>query len=125
MLKERTKAFAVRVIRLSECISCKSWAAKRLADQLLRAGTSIGAQYAEALGARSDAEFIAKVDGSLQELHEVLYWIDLIKILEYVEESRILSLIKEAEEIRAMLIASSKTVKLRRQLETAKKMNTT
>jgi four helix bundle protein len=83
-LKHRTKEFAVRVVRLAESVAEKSWAAKRIADQLLRAGTSVGAHYAEALGARSDAEFIAKIDGGLQELREALYWIDLAVTLGFL-----------------------------------------
>lgn len=114
LLKDRTKAFAVRIIQLSESVADKSWSARRLADQLLRSGTSVGAHYAEALGARSDAEFIAKIDAGLQELREALYWIDLLITTGYIHEHLVTKLIKEGNEIKAMLIASSKTVKLRR-----------
>ncbi len=56
-----------------------------------------------------------KIDGALQELRETFYWIELVTELKYVDERRVTLLLKEAEEIKAMLIASSRTVKLRRQ----------
>lgn len=112
-LQVRTREFAVRVIRMAEVVSISGWVGKRLADQLLRSGTSVGAHYAEAKGARSDAEFIAKIDGALQELREAIYWIHLIVETKLLEANRTTSLMKEADEIGAMLAASSKTVKAR------------
>ena len=94
-------------------MSERDWVGKRLADQLLRSGTSVGAQYAEAKGARSDAEFVAKVDGALQEIRETIYWIHLVMDVGLVDEERVAMLLGEANEICAMLTASSKTVKTR------------
>lgn len=112
-LQARTREFAVRIIRMAEVVSEKGWVGKRLADQLLRSGTSVGAHYAEAKGSRSDAEFIAKIDGALQELREALYWIHLIVETKLLETNRTEPLMKEANEIGSMLAASSKTVKTR------------
>lgn len=119
-LEQRTRLFAVRVIRMAGVVSEAGWVGRRLADQFLRAGTSVGAHYAEAKGSRSDAEFVAKIDGALQELREVIYWMHLIVESNLLEASRISSLLQESNEICAMLTASSKTVKNR--VKAAKKV---
>lgn len=103
----------MRVVRMAGAVSERDWIGKRLADQLLRAGTSVGAQYAEARGARSDAEFIAKVDGALQEIRETIYWMHLVMDVGLMDEARVAMLLGEANEICAMLTASSKTTKNR------------
>jgi four helix bundle protein len=76
-LKERTKKFALRVIRLFGSLP-KSSEAQVLGKQLLRSGTSVGANYREAYRARSKSEFIAKCGDSLRELEESAYWLELI-----------------------------------------------
>lgn len=76
-LKERTRRFALRIIRLYSGLP-KSTVAQVIGKQLLRSGTSVGAHYREATRARSTAEFISKVDGGLQELEESAYWIELL-----------------------------------------------
>ncbi len=68
-LASRTKGFALRVIRLYAALP-KSTEAQVLGKQLLRSGTSVGAQYREAIRARSNAEFISKLEGGMQELEE-------------------------------------------------------
>ena len=77
-LADRTRAFAVRVIRLYSALP-KSTEAQVIGKQLLRAGTSVGAHYREAVRARSDAEFISKLEGGLQELEETRYWLELLR----------------------------------------------
>src|SRR5215831_10864030 len=76
-LRARTKAFALRVIRLY-CSLPKLTEAQVLGKQLLRSSTSVGAQYREALRARSRAEFVSKIEAALQELEETVYWIELL-----------------------------------------------
>jgi four helix bundle protein len=76
-LRSRTKAFALRVIRLYRALP-KITEAQVLGKQLLRSGTSVGAQYREAVRARSRAEFISKIETALQELEETIYWIELL-----------------------------------------------
>ena len=71
-LKIRTKEFALRIIRLYPSLP-KTTEAQVLGKQVLRSGTSVGAQYREAQRAKSDADFINKVEGSLQELDETAY----------------------------------------------------
>jgi len=76
-LKDRTRDFALRVIRL-----CAALPSNRTADviarQLLRSGTSPGAHFREALRARSKAEYVAKMNGGLMELEETLYWLEIL-----------------------------------------------
>ena len=76
-LKDRTKQFALRVIRLFGSLP-KTTEAQVLGKQLLRSGTSIGANYREAHRGRSKAEFIAKCGDSLRELEESAYWLELL-----------------------------------------------
>ena len=74
-LRDRTKAFALRVVRMFSALP-KTTEAQVLGKQLLRSGTSIGANYREAFRARSKAEFIAKCGDSLREIEERAYWLD-------------------------------------------------
>ncbi len=71
-LRERTKAFALRVIKLYGALPQRV-EAQTLGKQILRSGTSVGAHYREAQRAKSDADFISKIDGALQELDETAY----------------------------------------------------
>jgi four helix bundle protein len=76
-LRTRTKAFALRVIRVYETLP-RSGASNVLGNQLLRAGTSVGANFREAHRSRSNAEFVAKVGDCLKELEETGYWLELL-----------------------------------------------
>jgi four helix bundle protein len=71
-LKARTKTFALRIIRLYTSLP-KSTEAQVLGKQVLRSGTSVGAHYREANRAKSDADFVNKIEGALQELDETGY----------------------------------------------------
>lgn len=112
-LRERTKALALRIIRLSTALP-RSREAEVLCRQLLRSGTSVGAHYREACRARSTAEFISKIEGGLQELDESLYWLELLGESGIVAPQKLTSLHQEAEELPAMLASSAKTAKKRR-----------
>src|SRR5687768_18496908 len=81
-LKVRTKQFALRIIRLYTSLP-KITEAQVLGRQVLDSGTSVGAQYREAQRAKSDADFISKVEGSLQELDETAYCLNCPEILEW------------------------------------------
>lgn len=76
-LRARTKRFALAIISLYTKLP-SSGAGQVMARQLLRSGTSVGAHYREACRARSDAEFISKIEGGLQELDETSYWLELL-----------------------------------------------
>ncbi len=76
-LKKRLKEYALRIIRLYESLP-KHGAVHRITHQLLRSGTSPGAQYREACRAKSNADFVSKIEGALQELDESDYWLELL-----------------------------------------------
>ena len=109
-LRGRTKAFAVRIIRLYGALP-KSSAAQVIGKQVLRSGTSVGAHYREAQRSRSRAEFISKVEVAIQELEESDYWLDLLIKCEIVAIRRLQDLKQEVCELLAMLTASVRTVK--------------
>ncbi len=109
-LRERTKAFALRIIRLYGALP-KTTEAQVIGKQLLRAGTSIGAHYREAQRVKSDADFISKIEGGLQELEETGYWLELLIEAEIVAEERLKPLRDETEELIAIFVTMVKKVK--------------
>ena len=100
-LAERTKAFALRIIRLVASLP-KSREADVLGKQLLRAGTSIGANYREARRGRSKADFVAKIGICLQESDEALYWLELLADSGMVRPELLVDLQGEANELVAI-----------------------
>ena len=112
-LKTRTREFALRVITL--CTDVPNTAAGQvIAKQLLRSGTSVGAQYREGCRARSDAEFVSKLDGALQELEESEYWMELLVESGLADADRMRPLMSEADELAAILVTCVKKVKARK-----------
>lgn len=111
-LKTRTKAFALRIIRLYIALP-KSTEAQVIGKQLLRSGTSVGAHYREGLRARSDAEVISKIECGLQELEETQYWLELLAESGIVPQKHLTSLLQEADELTAILVTCVKKVKER------------
>jgi four helix bundle protein len=112
-LRERTKAFALRIIRLFSALP-RSPAAKVLGGQVLRSGTSVGAHDREAGRLRSVAEFISKIEGGLQELDETAYWLELLVESQIVSSNKLDDLRKEADELLAIFTASVKTAEKNR-----------
>ena len=112
-LKNRTKAFALRIIKLYQALP-KSGEAQVLGKQILRSGTSVGAQYREACRAKSSADFINKMEGSLQELDETGYWLELLTESKIVLAEKLVDLQKENDELTAIFVASVKTAKKNR-----------
>ncbi|SPF35736.1 conserved hypothetical protein [Syntrophobacter sp. SbD1] len=110
---ERTKLFALRIIRLYSSLP-KTTEAQVIGKQLLRAGTSTGAHVHEGNRSRSDAEMVSKTEGALQELQETIYWLELLGDAEIVKAERLVDLLKEADELTAILVTSVKTLKARR-----------
>lgn len=111
-LKVRTKQFALRVIRVFTSLPTTT-VGQTLGKQFLRSGTSVGAHYREACRARSDAEFISKIEGGLQELEETIYWLELVVEAELIPADRLADLLQEASELNAIPTASVRTVKAR------------
>jgi four helix bundle protein len=109
-LRARTKAFALRIIRLYTALP-KTPEAQVIGKQVLRSGTSVGAHYHEACRAKSDADFISKLEGGLQELEETIYWLELLSDSRIFAKERLESLNVEAEELIAMFVTMVKYVK--------------
>jgi four helix bundle protein len=112
-LRDRTKKFALRVIRLCSALP-NSDAARILGKQLLRSGTSVAANYREASRGRSDAEILAKLGIVEQELDESMLWIELIVESGMMQAAMVAELQAECEELLKMTVASIKTLKSRR-----------
>jgi four helix bundle protein len=102
-LIERTKRFALRVIRLFVSLP-KTGEAQVLGKQLLRSGTSVGANYREAHRARSRAEFAAKCGDSLREIEESAYWLELLEESGIVPATKLKDLRAEADELTAIFV---------------------
>ena len=111
-LKQRTKQFALRTIKLVEALP-NGQPAQILGRQLLRSGTSIGSNYRAACRARSSADFIAKMGIVEEEADETLYWMELLVESGITETSEVNFLMREATELLAMTVASIKTAKRR------------
>jgi four helix bundle protein len=111
-MKERTKGFALRVVRLYASLP-RSVIAQTLGKQVLRSGTSVGAHYREAVRSRSDAEYVSKIEGALQELEETGYWLELLSDAGACQPSTVTTLRAEADELTAMLVTCAKKAKKR------------
>src|SRR5271168_653501 len=109
-LRTRTKQFALRILRLYAALPNTN-IAQVFGKQLLRSGTSVGAHYREGYRARSDAEFISKLEGGLQELEETAYWLELIGESEILPKTRLNDLMQEADELTAIFTACVKNTK--------------
>jgi four helix bundle protein len=112
-LKKRTKAFALSVIRLVESLP-RGRTADVIGRQLLRSGTSVGANYRSACRAKSTADFISKMGTVEEETDESLYWMELLIETEIVEFVELESLMNEANELLAITVSSIKTAKKKR-----------
>ena len=109
-LRTRTKDFALRIIRMYRALP-RSGEAGIIGRQVLRSGTSVGAQYREAYRAKSPRDFISKMEGSLQELDETAFWIELLIEAEIMSKERMSGLEEETEELIKIFVASIKTAK--------------
>lgn len=109
-VQERTKAFAVRVVRLVRSLPYDV-ASNVVGRQLLRAATSVGANYRAACRARSTREFIAKLGIVEEEADESLYWLELLIATETMDVSRLQPLMEEATEILSIVVASIRTAR--------------
>src|ERR1041385_1082933 len=107
-LKQRTKAFALRVIRMYSSLPRNSTVAQVLGKQVLRSGTSVGANYREASRGRSKSEFISKIGDCLKEIEETEYWLELLVDSGSVRASRMAHLLDEARQVNAILTTISK-----------------
>ena len=109
-LKRRTKRWALAIIKLYSTLP-RTTEAQVIGKQALRSGTSVGAHYREATRARSNAEFVSKIECGLQELEETRYWLELMTESGIISEEKLRDLFREAEELTAIFVASAKTAK--------------
>ena len=109
-LRQRTKEFALRIIKLVEALP-RGRTADVIGRQLLRSGTSVGANYRSACRARSSADFISKMGIVEEEADESLFWMELLVEAELMGEQRVQDLMKEGDEILAITVSSIKTAR--------------
>jgi len=112
-LRLRTRNYSLNVIKLVEDLP-----ATRTADvigkQVLRSGTSVGAHYREACRAKSNADFISKIEGGLQELEETACWLELLDGTKLGNDEKVAWLTKETDEFLAMFVSMVKSAKTKR-----------
>lgn len=109
-LKRRTRQFGLRVIRLVEALS-KTQTAAVIGRQLVRCGTSVGANYRAACRGKSKADFIAKLGTVEEEADESIYWLEMLVEAKVVKFNQVEKLLVEANELTAIVAASRKTAK--------------
>ena len=107
--KIKSKRFAVRIVKLYKYL-CEEKHEYVLSKQLLRSGTSIGANLAEAECAISKKDFLSKIYIALKECAETKYWLELLNETEYLTEAQFQSIFSDCEELRKMLSATTKTL---------------
>jgi len=117
-LRIRTKELALRIIRLYGALP-KSTEAQVIGHQLLRCGTSFGANYREAYRARSDAEFVAKVGDCLRELDETTYWLELLADAAIFPADKLALIRNETDQLLAIFTTISKNKKANMKKELA------
>ena len=110
-LKPRTKAFALRVIRMYSKLPKYDTVAQVLGKQVLRSGTSVGANYREASRGRSKAEFISKVGDCLKEIEETEYWLELLVDSARVPVTKMAGLLDETRQLIAIFTTIDKRSK--------------
>jgi len=118
-LKKRTKLFALRILKLAAALPA-TIEGRAIRGQLVRAGTSVGANYRAACRGRSRAEFIAKIGIVEEEADESAFWLELIIEGAFLKESRVRPLLDEASEITKIMatsrISASQKNRAKRQL---------
>ena len=106
-LQDRTKQFALRVLKLIDVLP-RTAAGRAISSQLVRAATSVGANYRSACRARSRAE-LAKLGVAVEEADESLYWLELVRDGNLLPENKLSLLLKEADELTAILASGRKS----------------
>lgn len=109
-LRERTRAFALAVLRLTSDLP-RTRAADVIGKQLLRSGTSVAANYRSACRARSRRDFIAKMGIVEEEADETVFWLELLQDGGVMEEARVAALRSEASQLVAITVSSIRTAR--------------
>lgn len=108
-MKYKSKAFAVRVVKLYQYL-CEEKKEYVLSKQILRSGTSIGANIAESECAISRKDFVSKIYIALKECVETIYWLELLYDTDFLSEKEFQSIKNDCEEMRKMMSSITKTV---------------
>ena len=111
-MKERTMQYALRIIKVARSLP-RGTAERDIGRQLLRAGTSVAANYRAACRGRSRAEFVAKLGVVEEEADESLFWMEVLVRSEIVKREKLADLMKEGDEIVAMVVRSKQTARSR------------
>jgi four helix bundle protein len=111
-LKHRTKQYSLAILNLVELLPFSS-SSKVVSYQIAKSGTSVGANYRAVCRARSDREFISKMEIVLEESDETLYWLEIIAEKQWVDKAVVDSVWREGNELTAIFVSSLKTVKAR------------
>jgi four helix bundle protein len=113
VMKQRTKSYALRVIRVVSSLQ-NNVVGRNIGGQLLRAGTSVAANYRAACRARSRADFLSKLGIVEEETDESLFWQELLVEAGILEPAKLVKLMKEGNEILSIIVATRKTVRASR-----------
>lgn len=108
---ERTFDFSVRIVKLCRFLDEQAGVSRTLSKQLIRSGTSIGANVEEAQGGQSRADFLSKISIACKEARETLYWLKLLEATEAVPDDRLKEIRTEANELVGILTAIIKSTK--------------
>lgn len=109
IIEQKAMDFSVEIVNLMKNLQREHHEFK-MSDQMMRAGTAIGANYCEAKFAESDEDFVHKIRIALKENHEVLYWLELLQKTDFISYSNYENVYDKATELRKMLTASVNTV---------------
>jgi four helix bundle protein len=112
-LRSRTKRFGLRVIRAYSFLQKRDEIQQVLGRQMLRSGTSVGAQYREACRARSPAEFVSKMNSALQELDETVYWFEMLVESQSISKRKLENLMQETDELIAIFVTCIRNTKVK------------
>lgn len=112
ILRSKSLQFAVRIVNLAKYLR-EEKKEYTLSKQILKSGTSIGANLAESATAFSRKDFLPKVYISLKECSETLYWLELLRLTDYITEETFQSMQADCEELRKMLFSTTKTIQER------------
>jgi four helix bundle protein len=112
IIQEKSFAFAVRIVNLYKYL-CEEKKEFMLSKQILRSGTSIGANIEESIGGQSDKDFFTKLSIAYKEARETIYWLKLLFATDYLGEEQTESLMKDVEEICKILGKIQLTIKNR------------
>ena len=113
-LKERTKSYALRIIRMYSALAKHDTAAQVLGKQVIRSGTSVGANYREASRSRSKAEFISKIGDSLKEIEETGYRLELLADSGCIAVAKLADLLDETRQLIAIFTTIDKRAKAKK-----------